>query len=294
MIRIGQPATALHALIRCYAHVEAHFPTASVVQPVPARTAQAIEFTFGDPYKVRFADSARYERAHPVAIIGAQTCRRVLLELRGHVETFVIVFRPGGFSQLFSVPSDALTNQHFDCAAVLGRCMDELRSRLGESTSFAQRVRVADRYLLSRQNARRSPSGVTTAAADLLRHDGCLRIADLADKTGLSIRQFERSFASQIGLTPKLFARVARFEGALQRKKRSPCMRWTDIAHEMGYHDQPHMVRDFWQLSGSTPTDVALEVDPFDMFLAPEEVAPELDSRSRRSVNARRLGPAAT
>jgi AraC-like DNA-binding protein len=266
MVLIEKPTAALQSLIHCYVQVESRFPTTSVVRSVPARTSQVIEFTFGDPYEVRFADATRHETAHP-AIVGAQTYRRVLLEMRGHVETFVIVFRPGGFFRLFSVAGDAFTNQHFEGAAVLDGSLNELRSRLGESTSFAQRVGVADRCLQLRQNAPRSPSGVTVAALELLQHDGCLRIADLVAKTGLSVRQFERTFASQIGMSPKVFARVARFEGALRRRTQSPLMRWTDVAHELGYYDQSHMVRDFRQLSASTPSDAASEEDAFETLI---------------------------
>jgi AraC-like DNA-binding protein len=284
MVNIAPPATALRPFIRCYAHVDARVLAAAAVQPVPARTTQVLEFTFGDPYTVQFADVARQEPAHPVVIVGAQTYRRVLLEMRGHVETFVVVFQPGGFFHLFAVPGDAFTNQHFDAAAVLGSPINALRTRLGEATTFADRVGIADRYLLSRQAARCAPTGVTSAAAELRRHDGCLRIAELANRTGLSVRQFERRFASQIGVSPKLFARVARFEGALQRKLRSPRMRWTDIAHELGYHDQPHMVRDFRRLSSSKPTNFAPEDGLFNMFLEPGEAGPEAQIRHPGSV----------
>jgi AraC-like DNA-binding protein len=266
MVRVDKPAAALQQFVRYYVHLEARFPTQTVIQPCPARTASAIEFTFGDPYDVWFGDRSRHEAAHAVAVIGAQTYRRVQLAMQGHVETFVIVFQPGGLSRLFSVPADALTNQHFDGRAVLGRSLDGLRSRLGESPSFAERIRVADNDLL-RRVVRGSHRGVTAAASELLYRRGSLRISALAQRAGLSLRQFERRFISEIGVSPKLYARVARFEAALKSKMRSPRRRWTDIAHDLGYHDQMHMVHDFQRLSGSTPSDVAPRLE---MFVASE------------------------
>ena len=62
-------------------------------------------------------------------------------------------------------------------------------------------------------------------------------------------------------MSPKLYARVVRFEAALKRKKQAPGLRWTDVAHEMGYHDQMHMVHDFALLAGATPSTVAPEFD---------------------------------
>jgi AraC-like DNA-binding protein len=201
-----------------------------------------------------------------VAVIGSQTYRRVQLVMEGRIETFAIVFQPGGLSHLSSVPAEAMTNQHFDGRAVLGCSVDELRSRLGESTSFAQRVGVMDNYLL-RLMAQSTHIDVVPVARDLLRRRGCVRIAAMAERAGLSVRQFERRFIAEIGVAPKLYARVARFEAALKSKMQFPDRRWTDVAHELGYHDQMHMVHDFRELSGSTPSDVAPRVE---LFVTPE------------------------
>jgi AraC-like DNA-binding protein len=188
--------------------------------------------------------------------------------MQGHVHEFVILFRPGGFSRLFSVPPDELTNRHFEGRAVLGRSVDELRCRLGEAGSFAERVRVADQYLLARA-PHCLQSGVIAAARELRQHRGRPRISGLAETAGLSLRQFERRFVSEVGMSPKLYARVARFEAALEIRMRAPGLRWIDIAHDLGYHDQMHMVHDFRQFSGLTPSDLAPLMDL--------QVAPEID-----------------
>jgi AraC-like DNA-binding protein len=267
MVKIAKPAAALQPYVRCYVHVESHIRTRTVIQAIPARTSPAIEFTFGDPYEIRFADRPGHETAHGVSVIGAQTFCRVHLAMHGHVETFVIVFQPGGLSRLFPVPADTVTDQHYEARALLGRSVDTLRSELGESGSFAERTYVADSYL-SRRAARSCHSGIHAAAKALLRLRGNIRIADVAQNTGLSVRQFERKFVSEIGVSPKLYARVARFEAALGSKRKFPGRRWSDIAHELGYYDQMHMVHDFRKLSGSTPEDSAPLLD----MLAPGEI----------------------
>ncbi len=96
---------------------------------------------------------------------------------------------------------------------------------------------------------------------------GCVRVAELAHAAGLGIRQFERRFRHQIGIPPKLYARIVRFEAALRRKAAAPAMHWTDIAHGLGYHDQMHMVHDFTRLSGDSPTMIC---DRLEMFVRPE------------------------
>ena len=70
-----RPVPALHHLIRYYYQVETHLAGRTEVQPVPARSPQAIEFTFGAPYEVRRLDRGGTRNAYPIALIGSQTFR---------------------------------------------------------------------------------------------------------------------------------------------------------------------------------------------------------------------------
>jgi len=82
---------------------------------------------------------------------------------------------------------------------------------------------------------------------------GQIPISHLSHATGLSARQFERRFTQQVGVRPKLYSRIARFEAALDNKLRSPGKSWLRVAHELGYHDQMHLIHDFRELSGEAP-----------------------------------------
>jgi AraC-like DNA-binding protein len=165
----------------------------------------------------------------------------------------VIVFQPGALFRLFSIPANLLTDAHFEGRSVLGRSVDDLRSRLGESPSFSERIRIVESCLTRRLTVESTEQSVIDVAKAVLGSRGALRIGAMAESAGLSVRQFERRFASQIGMSPKLFACVARFEAALEYKRCSAGLRWIDIAHELGYHDQAHMVHDFQRLGGSNP-----------------------------------------
>jgi hypothetical protein len=65
----------------------------------------------------------------------------------------------------------------------------------------------------------------------------------------------------QVGMRPKLFMRIARFEAALQNKARFVAKPWTDVAHEFGYYDQMHMVHDFAEFTGGTPTETLIQLE---------------------------------
>jgi transcriptional regulator GlxA family with amidase domain len=104
-------------------------------------------------------------------------------------------------------------------------------------------------------------------------------VSALARGAGLGIRQFERRFRYEVGISPKLYARIVRFEAALRFKVAAPAMRWTDIAHALHYHDQMHMVHDFNQLSGDCPTAIGEQLD---MFVQPEVLSGKRSDESVR------------
>lgn len=91
--------------------------------------------------------------------------------------------------------------------------------------------------------------------------------------------QLERRFRYEIGVSLKLYARIARFEAGLRRKAAAPEMAWTDIAHALHYYDQMHMVHDFNQLSGDSPTAIGGQLD---MFVRPEVLSGECSDDSVR------------
>jgi len=256
----SRPAPALRHLIRHYYQVQGSLVGCVSLQPVPARSPQILEFMFGTRYQVHRMDRDTTENVRAVALVGARTCRSAELILSGAVDAFTIVFQPGAFSTLFQLPAAELTNADFDGEEVLGRRISELYARLGEVSAFHDRVRLADCWLTAARPTGESVSAIVRSAMAVIRTGGSIRISELARQTGLGIRQFERRFDHEIGISPKLYARIVRFEAALQRRAVSPTTRWTDIAHALGYHDQMHMVHDFTRLSGDSPEAIARQI----------------------------------
>jgi transcriptional regulator GlxA family with amidase domain len=79
-------------------------------------------------------------------------------------------------------------------------------------------------------------------------------VSSVTDQIGLSERRFIRLFAEQVGLTPKLFCRVQRFQKVLRHIARSSSIDWTEIALSCGYFDQAHFIHDFRAFSGINPS----------------------------------------
>lgn len=78
-------------------------------------------------------------------------------------------------------------------------------------------------------------------------------IAEVTRRVGLSPRRFIQVFKEEVGLTPKLFCRVRRFQKAIRRVYRGETVDWADVALACGYFDQAHFIKDFRAFSGLTP-----------------------------------------
>lgn len=256
----ARPAPGLEGFVRCYGlrmgRVTASNP---VVQPVHARAACILEFNMGDRSRVRYAGSGREKTSPRSVLIGMQTHRRAILHMSGTVDSFAILFQPAGLYQLFGLPMTEVTDSDYEAEAVLGRAILELQMGLEDCRTFAQRVAAANRFLLNRVAGGRQRDGVAAVADHILRNPGTSSIAALASMTGLSVRQFERRFAAQVGMSPKLFACIVRFEAVMDRMTRAEGASWSDTAYRFGYHDQMHMVHDIQRFTGETPTKI-LEV----------------------------------
>jgi transcriptional regulator GlxA family with amidase domain len=94
---------------------------------------------------------------------------------------------------------------------------------------------------------------------EILRSRGQLRVEQLAEKVGWSRRQIEREFRSGVGVSPKVLARIIRFQNLLRLVGESELREWADVALAVGYADQPHMVREFREFSGQSPTAATAE-----------------------------------
>ena len=127
--------------------------------------------------------------------------------------------------------------------------------------SFNDRVRIVEEALLPRALLSSGLDAISRAAHGIILTGGRARISALAASAGLGVRQFERRFLHQVGMRPKLFARIARFEAALEYKARFGARSWTDVAHTFGYYDQMHMVHDFAEFTGATPSETLNQLE---------------------------------
>ncbi len=258
-VQSASPEPALRPFVRAYVQREAHLGSQVLVEPVVARLGVMLEFEFAGSYEVRNYGSETVEDPNAISVIGPQSWRRSRLIIRGDIESLVIMFQPFGFNALFGVPTALLSNGGTEGHSLLGPEVSHLHQQLGNLPSFTQRVRALDTFLLRRTAAMQSSDPVYRALT-LLTGSGA-KVADVAHRMGISLRQLERRSLAYSGVPPKTLSRIARFSHAL-RLRTAGSLTWTEIAHRTHYHDHMHMIRDFRDLAGEAPTSALKEIAP--------------------------------
>lgn len=270
------PSSVLKPFVRFYTEREVQISGAVIIHPAAARTCPMLGFYFRDAMTVKDNGQQSLRTSPKTVVVGLQTYQRIEMHLTGHLQCFHIMFRPEGFHRLFSIPMDQMTDKDYDARSVLGPFISHVEGRLGECNSFSERVCFVEHELLNRVLQAPALDGVYFAASRILETGGRASIPALALQSGLGLRQFERRFRKQIGMRPKLFTRIARFESALERKARFETASWTDIALDFGYYDQMHMVHDFAEFTGKAPSESLAQLER--LFVEPLK-----DSRRNRA-----------
>ncbi|MDQ4140594.1 MAG: helix-turn-helix domain-containing protein, partial [Bacteroidota bacterium] len=116
------------------------------------------------------------------------------------------------------------------------------------------RVEVLTAFLRNKliKNSLKQPPTVFTTIQSIIRNQGLVNVAQLADQTYLSMRQFERHFKNSAGFSPKLFSRIIRFQATLKEYGNQQ-KSLTEIGYACGYYDQSHFIHDFKEFSGYHP-----------------------------------------
>lgn len=165
---------------------------------------------------------------------------------------------PRGAFALSGVPMAELTGKAVDLGELIGARAGELVERLAYAPSWPARFDLLDE-LLTRWIAAgpATADAVTIAWRRLWSTAGRTRISEVADELGLSRRRLEMRFAEQIGITPKLLARVLRFQHALRLICGAEPVTLAQVAIRCGYADQAHLAREVRSLAGCSPTELA-------------------------------------
>jgi AraC-like DNA-binding protein len=228
---------------------------AQIYNPLPARGDCFLQFYLADRYRVVTVESGEVHSAPRCVLVGPHVRRREDLIWTGHLKMFTVRFTAVGFRALFGVSASAIRDVAESAELVLGPSVRGLEERLAAADEDELPV-VAERFLLERLMLSRVAldGGTGLRMVETLgARGGAVSVERLAERFGLSVRQMERMFQEQVGVSPKVYARLVRLRRAMEMSGREARPDWAGIAARAGYFDQSHMVREFQALNGATP-----------------------------------------
>ncbi len=183
------------------------------------------------------------------AVIGGARATAYIRDVSQPVVSVGAMLRPGAAELLFNVPAHALAECHTTLDAVWGRAAAEFRDEIRAEASLAAQLAKFEALLAARLPRIRGIDPVVAHA--LARFAMTTDVAAVVAETGYSHRHFIEQFRRGVGLSPKVYCRVQRFQRAIVA---APSLAWADVAADAGYSDQPHLVRDFRAIAGMTPS----------------------------------------
>lgn len=186
------------------------------------------------------------------------------LETGSHGDTVLLgaQFRSHGACRLLRFAQHELRGEVVELEALLGDRMRGMRQRLLDAPTPGECFAVLERWLLQLlDRGRQIHAGVLATSRALEATHGRADLGELSRHTGFSRAHLIRRFREQIGLTPKSYANILRFNHALDCARDSPAS-WAEIASDCGYYDQAHLVRDFRRYAGRAPATLLRDQRP--------------------------------
>ncbi len=202
--------------------------------------------------------------ASPGSILTGITTRAQIIDTAGQEYVAGIAFRPGGTVPFFAVPAFELSDREAPVAALWGaRAEVCLREQLLEAVNTNEILNALESSLLAAWRDRAVHPAVTFAIEVFESQPQVSRIDSVADAAGLSAKRFIERFKAEVGVTPKRFCRLLRFQRAVKQAHRGAPADWTRLALECGYFDQAHFIHEFRRFSGLTPREYRAAATPF-------------------------------
>lgn len=213
--------------------------------------------SIGDPIDVVAQTSPDQDPQKYGCVVSGLQASPASIAHDGNQEGVAIELSPLGSRALLGVPAGALWDLSIELADVVGPSGSELWERLQGTIGWNERFAVCDEVLLALVDSRFMGQEMGRAWSLLVGSGGRQPVRELAAEVGYSRQHFGRRFRAEFGLSPKLAARVVRFDRARQMLQTVPSyISISQVAVSCGYYDQAHLNRDFAELGGCTPSQL--------------------------------------
>ena len=175
------------------------------------------------------------------------------------IDMLGIRFRPAGFTAFTRTPIYEFTDRRISLSLAESLFDESFYAELPLKETVEERIQYIEAYFIRNLENVFEPESRIIYAVDLIRQTkGQLSLAEVAGKSCLSLRHFERKFKTAVGISPKTFSKITKFKNAVSYLEKHSDASLLDAAIDCGYYDQAHLIKDFKSLSGNPPSHFKL------------------------------------
>jgi len=176
-------------------------------------------------------------------------------ELRGSGRVLGVKFRAGGFYPFWQRDVSTLTGTTISASEVFGEAADCWMNAVLDAGDEEAMAIQADTALSSCMPMRDEQAELSDRIVQAVMNDRTIiRVEQMSELTGLSIRSLQRLFRRYVGVSPKWVIRRFRLQEAAERLEQDASVQWAELAIQLGYYDQAHFIKDFKSVLGQSPT----------------------------------------
>lgn len=237
-----------------------YFWTLSSTVDSPLKTLSA--FPDGCPGIIMFQSEGgavcdNLNKKLPEIYLHGQTIAPSKVSYHGKFSAIGVSFVPHALKSIFGIDANEFTHAGFDFSLVQNKKHINLSEQIINEETVEGKINMLSNYLLyqHQNNDRQTDEIIKYAIAQIIQSNGNIPLKDLQQRLQLSERTLERKFNQSIGISPKLFSRICRFQQSLNQLQTSGYDKLSDIAYENEYADQSHLIRAFKEFTGLSPLE---------------------------------------
>ncbi len=203
-------------------------------------------------------DPGVHERAEIAGVCTSKFSR----SMEGYGRVFGIKFQPGGLRPFLQTSVSRLTDRVVPGAEIFGPGILALATQLRALDSAEAMAKATAGFFLERLPKADSDTVTATTLVNMILHDATiLRVEEVSRRSGLSVRSLQRLFREYVGVPPKWVIRRFRLHELLERLNSGEAIDGVQLALDLGYADQAHLINDFRKLAGYAPTEYLRRAD---------------------------------
>lgn len=248
------PTFPLDQFIECFIYYEGFNYEHSVDRFLPnGDTEILIDFNDQPQYIYDNESLKEIQACHNIWASGIRT-EPITIPAGTDARMMVIMCKKGMAYPFFPFPMDEISDSVVDADLIWGMSFAYLREKLLETPDIGVRFKLTEDFLVRNflGSALLNPC-VDYALTEIIRRPDQINLSRLSDKIGYSQKHFISMFKRQVGVTPKAYLKILRFQKAINDIEHSAKVDWMSISHDCGFYDQAHFINDFRLFSGFTP-----------------------------------------